>query len=118
MKSKIQTMNKTNRVYSAPFIIQEKKVIQDENGIEKEKWTNKYKLYGDIKNLHGSEYELAKQVNNSKTIKIIIQQGPQINEDMRVLFNNKTYDIDNIDNISYQDEELEIKAIERVFKNE
>lgn len=118
MKNKQQEMNRINRAYNTPFTIQAKEVKQDEDGLESEEWVKKYKLFGFVKNLHGAEYELAKQVDNSKTIKIIIKYGPNINENMRIIFNKKVYDIDNIDNINYLNEELEIKAIERVLENE
>ena len=57
MKSKIQTMNKTNRVYSAPFIIQEKKVIQDENGIEKERAISKFVKVCEALSRQGFDFE-------------------------------------------------------------
>lgn len=113
MRMKQQAMRQTNRVFDTPFIVEEKRVSQDENGIEREEWCFKYKLYADGRNLHGSEYELARQVSNRKTVKFIVKAGPTITEHMRIQFNCKIYDIDNIDNIGFKNEEIEIKAIER-----
>lgn len=113
MKNKAQTMNNCNRVFDVPFEIQEKIIIQDDNGLEQEKWNKKYKLFADAKCLFGKEYELAKQDYTQDTIKFIIKAGIKIDENMRVIFNNKIFDIEKIDNIGFKNELLEIRAIER-----
>lgn len=115
--NKTQRLNRTNRVYATPFIVESKEVFTDEKTkIQKEEWKQKYKLYGQYKALHGRDYELARQMGSEKTIKLIIPFGPKINETMRIIFQNKIYDIENIDNIGMLDEELEIRAIEKRFK--
>ena len=57
MKNKGQILTDVNRVFDTPFEVQEKTVTQDENGIQKEQWTKKYKLFADGKNLYGKKYE-------------------------------------------------------------
>ena len=116
MKNKIQSLNQVGRVFDTPIAVLEKEVKKDGNGVEREIWKEKYKLFACAKNLHGKEYELAKQINNRKTIKLIIKYGPKIDESMQIRFQGKFYDIDNIDNIGFQNEEIEIKAIERVMR--
>lgn len=115
MKNKEQRLKQVGRVYDSPFVVEEKKTVQDDNGIVKEQWVKKYKLFADGKNLYGREYELARQRGNVKTVKFIIKAGPKIDESMRIIFDSKIYDIDNIDNIGFKNEEVEIKAIERVL---
>lgn len=114
MKAKEQSLRQTNRVYDTPLVIEEKKVQQDKNGIQKESWVKKYKLLASSKNQYGKEYEIARQKNNRKTVKFIIPWGAEIDETMRIKFQNKIYDIENIDNIGYQNQEFEIRAVERV----
>lgn len=115
MKNKQQALNQTNRVFDTPFFIQEKTVTQDKYGIEREEWRTVYKLFADGRNIYGQEYELARQRGNQKTVKFIIKYGPKIDETMRILFQNKVYDIDNVDNIGFKNEMLEIRAIERRY---
>lgn len=114
MKTKEQSLHQTNRVYDTPIVVEEKKVKQDENGIQREAWMTKYKLLAAAKNQYGKEYEVARQRDNRKTIKFIVPYGPDINEEMRIRFQGKIYDIENIDNIGYKNAELEIRAIEKV----
>lgn len=115
--NKTQQLNRTNRVYTTPFIIESKKVVTDEKTrIQKEEWKQKYRLYGQFKALHGRDYELARQMGSEKTIKFIIPFGPKIDETMRIKFQGKIYDIENIDNIGMLNEEVEIRAKEKRFK--
>lgn len=116
MKTKQQAIAQTNRVFDVPFVVQEKTTQQDDNGIEREVWVQKYKLFADGGNLYGKEYMAAKQMDNDKTIKFIIKYGPQIDEKMRIVFNEKIFDIENIDNIRYKNELLEIRATEKRVK--
>lgn len=114
MKTREKSLNQTNRVYDTPITIEEKSVQQDANGIQRETWVQKYKLLAAAKNLYGREYEIARQRDNRKTIKFIVPYGSDINEEMRIRFQGKIYDIDNIDNIGYKNAEMEIRAIEKV----
>lgn len=110
MKNKQQLFNDVNRVFDTPFIIQEKTVMQDENGIETETWKDKYKLFAAAKSLFGSEYELARQRTDKKTVKFIVRAGVHITGDMQIIFDGNAYDIENVDNIGFKNELLEIKA--------
>lgn len=114
MRTREQSLNQANRVYDTPIVVEEKRVQQDANGIQREAWAEKYKLLAAAKNQYGTEYEVARQRDNRKTAKFIVPYGPAIDETMRIRFQGKIYDIDNIDNISYKNAELEIRAIERV----
>lgn len=117
MKNKGQILTDVNRVFDTPFEVQEKTVTQDENGIQKEQWTKKYKLFADGKNLYGKEYEIAKQTNEQKTVKFIIKAGVKLDTSMRIVFQKAVYDIDNVDNIGFKNELIEVKAIERSLQH-
>lgn len=110
MKTKIESMRNTNRVFEVPFIVREKVTEMDENGIEHERWQAKYKLFADGANLYGREYETARQTTNDKTVKFIVKHGAKIDETMTILFNGQVYDIENVDNIRYKNELVEIRA--------
>ncbi len=117
LKTINQTMNQVNRVYDTPFIVEEYTTVKSDSGVQKKRWRFKYKLFAAVKNLYGREYEIARQRNNKKTVKFIIKFGPYITEEMRIIFNGKIFDIDNIDNIGFKNQELEIRAIERAKKS-
>lgn len=110
---KRQIMNNTNRVFNTPIEVQTKTVTQNKYGVELETWEKKYKLFANVKNLYGKEYELARQDNAQKTIKLILKSGIDIDTSMRIVFNGKVYDIEHIDNINYSNELLEVRAVER-----
>ncbi len=113
MKDKRQILNDVNRVFDTPIEIQEKKTIQDDDGIQKSTWVKKYKLFAEAKNVHGKEYEIARQTNEQKSVKFVVKSGVILDTSMRVKFLGKIYDIEHIDNIGYKNELLEIRAIER-----
>lgn len=109
-----EKQNLMRRAYNTPFVVTEKTVTKDENGVEKEEWIPKYKLIGDVSKQHGREYEIARQISNRKTWIIITRYGPKINERMRIKLLDMTLDIENIDNIRLENHELEIRATEVV----
>ena len=113
--NKKQTLARTNRIYDSPFDLYKKTITTDKSGIQKEKWKKKYHLYGKISNLYGREYELARQIEDVKTIKITTRYGAKITEDMMIKYNNDCYDIENLDNIKYENQEIEIRAVLRGF---
>lgn len=110
--------NKKNaeRAFTVPFVI-EKKIKNDNESTKKDEWQFKYKLFADAKNLHGQEYEIARQTQNEKTIKFIIRAGIKIDEkNMRIRFNGQIYNIENVDDIGYSNEILEIRAKRQAYK--
>lgn len=92
---------------------------QQSDGTWKEEWLPFNEIWANKQNLHGSEFYTAGQVNKQETVKFTIRYMPSIletpKEKMRIISDNKYYDIDFIDNIRYENEWLEIKAIEQAF---
>lgn len=92
---------------------------QQSDGTWKEEWLPFNKMWASKQNLYGSEFYTAGQVNKQETVKFTIRYMPSIletpKEKMRIISDNKYYDIDFIDNIRYENEWLEIKAIEQAF---
>lgn len=111
-------LRQTNRVYNRYITIEKQENVQDENGVFNKGWMPFIHVWANMQNLHGREYFTARQVNAQDTTKFIIRWMPgiEITEDMRIRFENKIYDINSIDNIRYQNEVIEIKAIEQGLK--
>ena len=109
---KRQYLPQINRVFDIPIEIQAKTIYQDEMGVEREEWKKVGKVFADVKNLYGKEYELAKQEKNEKTIKLVIRYGAKITTEMRLILDDKIYNIEHIDNINYKNEFIEIRAVE------
>lgn len=92
---------------------------QQEDGSWEAEWSLFAEVWAGKQNLYGSEYYTAGQVNKQETVKFTIRYMPGVlempKEKMRIVSDGKVYDIDFIDNIRYENEWLEIKAIEQAF---
>ena len=84
----------------------------NQNGFEEEIWIDHKTLWASIKNLHGREYFQAAAVQKENTVKFIIRYFDGLDTSMKILFKGKHYDITSIDNIRYEDKNIEIKAVE------
>lgn len=84
----------------------------NENGFEVETWIDFKTLWAAVTNLHGREYFAAATVKAENTVKFTIRYIEGINESMRILFQEKQYNITSIDNIMYANKFIEIKALE------
>ena len=65
-----------------------------------------------MSNLYGKEYYQAAAMQAEKTVKFTIRFLDSITADMRILFEDKQYNITSIDNIKYANKFIEIKALE------
>ncbi len=83
----------------------------NENGFETDIDTVYKKVWSAISNLHGSEFFSAAQVNAENTVKFTIRYLPGVTSDMKINFQDKYYEITAIDNIKYQNDYMEIKAV-------
>ena len=86
----------------------------NENGFEEQAWVDYKTIWSSVSNLFGREYFSAMAVQAEKTIKFTIRYTKDIDESMRIVFQNKIYNITFIDNVKYDNIYLEIKAIEVV----
>lgn len=90
-----------------------KPVIQiNDNGFEVETYETYKTLWSKVTNLHGKEYFEAAAIQKEKTLKFTFRLLKDINENMKIEFNHKLYDINFIDNILYENKYMEIKAME------
>lgn len=84
----------------------------NENGFEVEVWGDYSTVWAGVSNLIGREYFAAAAVQAEKTVKFTIRYLQGITDDMRILFEDKQYNITFIDNIKYRNKYIEIKALE------
>ena len=84
----------------------------NENGFEEEVWQDYLTVWSAVSNLIGREYFAAAAVQSEKTVKFTIRYLQGITDYMRILFEDKQYNITFIDNIKYKNKYIEIKALE------
>lgn len=92
--------------------IQELKFSINENGFEIEELIDYKRVWAGVSNLHGREYFDAAAIQMENTVKFTIRYLPGIDTSMRIVFQDKNYNITSIDNIKYGNRFMEIKAME------
>lgn len=92
--------------------IQELKLSINENGFEIEELIDYKRVWAGVSNLHGREYFDAAAIQMENTVKFTIRYLPGIDTSMRIVFQDKNYNITSIDNIKYGNRFMEIKAME------
>lgn len=93
--------------------IQRQQSYEDEDGIAKETWQDKYYIWAGVNNLYGKEYWEAKryEAENAVTFTVRFAACPDLKVSDRVLFDGRIYNINSIDNVLYKNEILKIKAV-------
>ncbi|AND85565.1 phage head closure protein [Clostridium tyrobutyricum] len=94
------------------IIFQKLTATTNENGFEVEVWEDYSTVWAEVSNLMGREYFAAAAGQAEKTVKFTIRYLQGITDDMRILFEDKQYNITFIDNIKYRNKYIEIKALE------
>lgn len=84
----------------------------NENGFEEEIWQDYKTVWASVSNLFGREYYQAAAIQAEKTVKFLIRYIEGIDTDMRILFNDKQYNITSINNMKYANKYIEIKTLE------
>ena len=84
----------------------------NENGFEVKAYETYKTLWAKATNLNGKEYFEAAAIQKEKTVKFIFRAVKEIDENMKIEFNGKLYDIIFIDNIKYENKYMEVKALE------
>jgi len=86
--------------------------IINENGFETQAVQVFKTVWAAISNLHGKEYFAAKAVQAENTVKFTIRYLSGISTSMQIQFQDRVFNIVNIDDIKYRKKYLEIKAVE------
>ncbi|MFR1377883.1 MAG: phage head closure protein [Clostridium neonatale] len=86
-------------------------IENNKNGFEEEIWEEYKTVWASVSNLSGREYYQAAAIQAEKTVKFIIRYITDIETDMRILFNDKQFNITSIDNMKYVNKYIEIRAL-------
>lgn len=94
------------------IIFQKFTTVVNENGFEEEMWQEYKTVWASVSNLSWREYYQAAAIQAEKTVKFLIRYIEGIDTDMRILFNDKQYNITSINNMKYTNKYIEIKTLE------
>lgn len=110
MSSEIITGELNQRI-----LIMKKTVSTDEIGNQFESWTDFYKCWSAVNGLSGREYWQAKEQHQEDTANFKIRYCKKLNEinthDFKIIFKEKSYDIQSVDNVFFADNLVNIKAV-------
>jgi len=84
----------------------------DENGFARDAEAELATVWAAVSNLHGKEYFAAKAVQAESTVKFTIRYRSGITTNMKIRFQDRLFNIIDIDDIKYRKKYLEIKALE------
>lgn len=84
----------------------------DENGFAHDEETGLVTVWAAVSNLHGKEYFAAKAVQAENTIKFTVRFQAGITSNMKISFQDRIFNITDIDDIKYRKKYQEIKAVE------
>jgi SPP1 family predicted phage head-tail adaptor len=84
----------------------------DENGFAHDEEMEFATVWAAVTNLHGKEYFAAKAVQAENTIKFTIRYRSGITTNTKIRFQDRLFNITDIDDIKYKRKYLEIKAVE------
>lgn len=117
MKAKSEKMKDLRKVRRRKITIQKLTTVKkDKIGNEIREWDDWKTLWVEKNHLWGEEYYAAKTVNEEKALKLTLRYVFFLDEinttGYRIVYNNKKYDIDNIDHINDDGMWVVIKALE------
>lgn len=114
-----RNIEQSNRVYRHPIIIEKKsRPIQKDDGTwHINGWVLFKKVFANATEYMASEDFEAGQTRAEERLRFFIRYMPdiknEIKEDYRIIFRKRLYNIENINNINFRNEELEITCTER-----
>ena len=90
----------------------EQSIVEDELGQRDQQWPESSKVWAAIKTMQGREYFEAAATQNENTVRFIVRYMDNVNPNMRIQFNGKTYDITSVINDDEANKTLTIIAKE------
>lgn len=117
IKSKQDAMKDVGKVLRQRIDIQKKTITKDSIGNQIEDWQPWNSFWIEANGLWGAEYYAATTQNQENTVELTLRYCKDLELintfEYRVIFNGKTYDIKNIDNIKYENTWFKLKILER-----
>ena len=100
--------------YTKKIEIQSLTESQDAIGNDKETWTTLFKPWAEITTAKSQEYYAAAQVNSEKDYVFKIRYSRiiagKLSSELRILYNDRYYDIKHIDDVNEQHRQIVIRA--------
>jgi SPP1 family predicted phage head-tail adaptor len=93
--------------YRQPITIQKRQFTQDSYGGTTEDWIDVYHIRAGIFPLSGSEFFKADQINAQITHRIQMRFLSGVTPDMRILYNNRVFQITSV--IDFQERHIELQ---------
>lgn len=90
--------------------IQQKVLITDDEGYQKEDWKDVATVWSKVENLHGREFFQAQAVNSKASCKFTIRYKKGLSTAMRILYDGKLYNILYVDDIQESHRFIEIMS--------
>jgi len=118
LKSKQDAMKDVGKVQNHKIEIQKQTGTgTDSVGNEIEIWVTWKYFWIEANGLWGTEYYAAACQHQENTVELTLRNCEDLKLintlEYRIIFNNKTYDIKNIDNVKYEDTWIKLKILER-----
>ena len=88
---------------------------RDKDGFAQEEWMTYYRNYAYANKLSGTEYYSAAVTQAQETIKLTLRWKPSLDAvnplDYRVIWNNRVYNIKDVDNVQFRNERVILKVM-------
>lgn len=104
--------------YRDLITIQKLEEVRDNDGFPSERWDDYYTNYAYVNKLSGSEFWQAAETAAQSTVRFEMRYHPQLDsvnsKRFRILFDGRTFNITNVDNVQFRNETVKISGIEVV----
>jgi SPP1 family predicted phage head-tail adaptor len=103
----MKTTNLRNRI-----TLQQKLITKDPEGIPMETWQDTITIWAAVEPLRGREYFQAATVQSQNMTRFTTRYHKGITSEIRILYDNKPYDIQSIIDVNGRHQQLELMAKE------
>lgn len=100
--------------HKKPIVIQKPVMTQDVYNQPIPSWETYLETWAMVKPMTGREYFLAQQISSEVMFKFTIRYHDGITTKMRILYNNRTFNIKSVLNLNESDRVIDIMALEEV----
>jgi len=115
LKTKTEAMKDVGKVYRHKITIQEFVEEVDEYGTPiGSDWQDKITVWASIEPIRGSEYIQLQNTQAELSTRIRMRYRPDITPAMRVLYQDRVFDIQSVIDINEQHTHLELMCVEKV----
>ncbi|EZP75007.1 phage head-tail adaptor [Parageobacillus genomosp. 1] len=91
---------------------QEKKTVKDDEGNSVTQWNTVFTVWGSVEGLRGREYLAAGALSSEATYRIRIRYRKGVRPSMRILYEERVFEIESVIDINEEHKEIEIMCKE------